>query len=126
MNTLKRAHLLGFVQHGVNSHATGMWRNQTDKIGYNFSRPAYWQYMELCYKLWDSWEPGAVIADKASGVYADPAKVKVIDHHGKYFKCKGRHFCQPSPQGKPVLWQAGSSGRGRDFAAKHAEAIFAV
>jgi len=249
MNALKRAHFLGFVQHGVNSHATGMWRNQTDKIGYDFSRPAYWQhmgrtmerglfdamfiadelapysthggssdmtvkyavqcpthepstlvpivtgatqhlgvgvtlstmfvppysmcrllssldhlsdgrvawnivssyskseweayghvdmtprderydrmeeYMELCYKLWGSWEPGSVIADKASGVYADPAKVKVIDHHGKYFKCKGRHFCQPSPQGNPVLWQAGSSGRGRDFAAKHAEAIFAV
>ena len=245
----KKAHILGFVQHGVNSHATGMWRNKTDKVGFHFSRPAYWQhmartmerglfdamfiadelapysthadssdatlkyavqcpthepstlvpiiaaatqhlgigvtlstmfvppysmcrllssldhlsegrvawnivssyskseweayghvdmtpreerydrmeeYMEVCYKLWDSWEPDAVIADKESGIYADPAKVKVVDHQGKYFKCKGRHFCEPSPQGRPVLWQAGSSGRGRDFAAKHAEAIFAV
>ncbi len=249
MSTVKQLHLLGFVQHGVNSHATGMWRHQRDKVGYHFSSVEYWQhmgrtmergmfdgvfiadelapysthdgnsddtvkyavqcpthepstivpiiaaatrhlgigvtlstmfvhpysmcrllssldhiskgrvawnvvssyskseweaygfeditpreerydrmeeYLELCYKLWDSWEPGAVVADKASGVYADPAKVKVVDHQGKYFKSKGRHFCEPSPQGRPVIWQAGSSGRGRDFAAKHAEAIFAV
>src|SRR6202044_3146228 len=58
--------------------------------------------------------------------YADPAKVKVVHHEGKYYKCHGRHFCAPSPQGRPVLWQAGSSNQGRDFAAKHAEAIFAV
>jgi FMN-dependent oxidoreductase (nitrilotriacetate monooxygenase family) len=82
--------------------------------------------MEVCYKLWDSWEPGAIIADKASGIYADPSKIKVVHHEGKYYKCDGRHFCAPSPQGRPVLWQAGSSGQGRDFAAKHAEAIFAV
>ena len=70
--------------------------------------------------------PDAIIADKVSGIYADPAKVKVVHHEGKYYKCHGRHFCAPSPQGRPVLWQAGSSGQGRDFAAKHAEAIFAV
>jgi FMN-dependent oxidoreductase (nitrilotriacetate monooxygenase family) len=245
----KKAHLLGFIQHGVNSHATGMWRNTKDKIGWNFARPPYWQhmgatmerglfdamfiadelapysthgdtsdavvkyavqcpthepstivpiitaatkhlgvgvtlstmfthpyamcrmlssldhlsagrvawnivssyskseweaygyddmtvrseryermeeYMDVCYQLWDSWAPGAIIADKASGIYADPDKVRVLNHNGKYFKCRGRHFCAPSPQGRPVLWQAGSSGRGRDFAAKHAEAIFAV
>jgi FMN-dependent oxidoreductase (nitrilotriacetate monooxygenase family) len=82
--------------------------------------------MEVSYKLWDSWEPGAVVADKVSGIYADPAKVHEIIHEGTYYKCRGRHFCSPSPQGRPVLWQAGSSDRGRDFAAKHAEAIFAV
>jgi len=245
----KKAHLLGFIQHGVNSHATGMWRNPTDKIGYHYSRPSYWQhmartmerglfdamfiadelapystyagssdatvkyavqcpthepstiapiitsatrhlgvgvtlstmfthpyamcrmlssldhlsegriawnvvssyskseweayghvdmtprderydrmeeYMALCYELWDSWADDAIVADRESGVYADPAKVKLVDHQGKYFRCKGRHFCAPSPQRRPVLWQAGSSGRGRDFAARHAEAIFAV
>jgi FMN-dependent oxidoreductase (nitrilotriacetate monooxygenase family) len=245
----KKAHLLGFVQHGVNSHATGMWRNTKDKINYHFSRPAYWEhmartmerglfdamfiadelapytthggnsdatvkwavqcpthepstivpiitgatehlgvgvtlstmfvhpysmcrllssldhlsdgrvawnvvssyskseweaygfedmvprseryermeeYMDICYALWDSWAPDAIIADKESGVYADPEKVAVVHHDGKYFKCHGRHFCAPSPQGRPVFWQAGSSDRGRDFAAKHAEAIFAV
>jgi FMN-dependent oxidoreductase (nitrilotriacetate monooxygenase family) len=244
----KRAHLLGFIQHGVNSHATGMWRHSRDKVGYHFARPEYWQhmartmergffdamfiadelapyttyqdtsdaivkyavqcpthepstivpiittatthlgvgvtlstafehpysmcrrlssldhlsrgrvawnivssyskseweaygqemtertgrydrleeYMEVCYKLWDSWESDAIVADKASGIYADPAKVRTVHHEGKYYRCHARHFCAPSPQGRPVFWQAGSSNQGRDFAAKHAEAIFAV
>ena len=244
----KRAHLLGFVQHGVNSHATGMWRHPKDKINWDWSRPTYWQhlgrtmergmfdamfiadelapynnyegssdatvkyavqcpvhepstvvpiiaaatthlgvgvtlstafehpysmvrrlssldhlsagriawnivssysksewdaygaemtkrsgryermeeYMELCYKLWDSWEPDAIIGDRATGVFADPAKVHEVNHQGEYFRCKARSFVFRSPQGYPVLWQAGSSDRGRDFAAKHAEAIFAV
>jgi alkanesulfonate monooxygenase SsuD/methylene tetrahydromethanopterin reductase-like flavin-dependent oxidoreductase (luciferase family) len=47
--------------------------------------------------------PDAIIADKVSGVYADPDKVKVVHHEGKYYKCHGRHFCAPSPQGRPVL-----------------------
>lgn len=244
----KRVHLLGFVQHGVNSHATGMWRHPRDKVNYDFSQPAYWrrmartmerglfdavfiadelapyttyrgssdtivkyavqcpthepatlapiiseatrhlgigvtlstafehpyslarrlssldhlsngriawnivssysrseweayghtmaarddryerleEYIGLCLQLWNSWEPDAIVADRASGIYADPGKVRVIRHEGKYYQCHGRHFCAPSPQGYPVLWQAGSSDRGRDFAAKHAEAIFAV
>jgi len=249
MSPKKKAHLLGFIQHGVNSHATGMWRNTQDKINFDFSKPRYWrhmaqtmergffdamfiadelapystfqnssdatvkyavqcpthepstlativtgatkhlgvgvtlstmfthpyamsrllssldhltegrtawnvvssyskseweayghvdmtprneryekmeEYMEVCYKLWDSWQDDAIVADKSSGIYADPAKVGIVTHEGKYFKCHGRHFCSPSPQKRPVLWQAGSSGRGRDFAAKHAEAIFAV
>ena len=246
--TRKKAHLLGFIQHGVNSHATGMWRHPKDKVGWDYASPGYWQhmartmerglfdamfiadelapynthgnssdltvkyavqcpthepstiapiitgatkhlgvgvtlstafehpysmarrlssldhlsggrvawnvvssysksewdaygaemserghryerleeYMELCYKLWNSWEPDAIIADKASGIYADPEKVHEVIHEGEFFKCRGRHFVAPSPQGQPVLWQAGSSDRGRDFAAKHAEAIFAV
>src|SRR3954466_12411423 len=244
----KQAHLLGFIQHGVNSHATGMWRHPKDKINWDWTRPPYWQhlartmerglfdamfiadelapynnyegssdacvkyavqcpthepstivpiittatthlgvgvtlstafehpysmvrrlssldhlsggrvawnivssysksewdaygatmtqragrydrmeeYMELCYKLWDSWEPDAVVADRASGVFADPAKVHEVVHEGEFFRCRGRSFVSRSPQGRPVLWQAGSSDRGRDFAAKHAEAVFAV
>jgi long-chain alkane monooxygenase len=84
------------------------------------------EYMELCHKLWASWEPDAIIADKESGIYADPAKVHEVRHEGEYFRCRGRSFVCRSPQGHPVLWQAGSSDRGRDFAAKHAEAVFAV
>src|SRR4029453_9700471 len=41
----KKAHLLGFIQHGVNSHATGMWRHPKDKVGWNFARPEYWRHM---------------------------------------------------------------------------------
>lgn len=244
----KMTHLIGFIQHGVNSHATGMWRHPRDKVNWDWTKPPYWQhmartmergmfdamfiadelapynnyegssdatvkyavqcpthepstivpiitgatqhlgvgvtlstafehpysmarrlssldhlsggrvawnvvssysksewdaygqemtmrsdryermeeYMELCYKLWDSWEPDAILADKNRGIFADPTKVHEVDHLGKYYRCKGRHFVAPSPQGRPVLWQAGSSDRGRDFAAKHAEAIFAV
>lgn len=244
----KKCHLLGFVQHGVNSHATGMWRNARDKSGWNFAEPEYWvhmartmerarmdgifiadelapynnyknssddtiryavqcpthepatlvpiigsatkhlgigvtlstafvhpyamcrqlstldhltkgrvawnvvssysksewdaygaemtgredrykkmeEYLQLCYQLWDSWEEGSIIADKDSGIYADPGKVKEVNFEGDFFKCKGRHFVARSPQVRPVLWQAGSSPTGRDFAAKHAEAIFAV
>jgi long-chain alkane monooxygenase len=248
MSDKRRAHLCAFIQHGVNSHATGMWRNPKDKVNWDWTRPPYWQhmartmerglfdaifiadelapynnyegssdacvkyavqcpthepstlvpiltaateklgvgvtlstafehpysmvrrlssldhlsggrvawnivssysksewdaygatmslrqdryarmeeYMELCYKLWGSWEPDAIVADKASGIYADPAKVHEVLHEGEYFRCRGRSFVSRSPQGQPVLWQAGSSDRGRDFAAKHAEAVFAV
>ena len=84
------------------------------------------EYMDVCYKLWDSWEPDAIVADRATGVFANPAKVHKVNHEGEYFRCKARSFVFRSPQGYPVLWQAGSSDRGRDFAAKHAEAIFAV
>jgi FMN-dependent oxidoreductase (nitrilotriacetate monooxygenase family) len=84
------------------------------------------EYVDLCCQLWDSWDQTAIIADAASGIYADPSKVKEIHFQGKYFKSRGRHFCAPSPQGRPVFWQAGSSDRGRDFAAQYAEAIFAV
>jgi alkanesulfonate monooxygenase SsuD/methylene tetrahydromethanopterin reductase-like flavin-dependent oxidoreductase (luciferase family) len=52
--------------------------------------------------------------------------VHEVDHRGEFFRCKARSFVYRSPQGRPVLWQAGSSDRGRDFAAKHAEAVFAV
>ncbi|WP_155947815.1 LLM class flavin-dependent oxidoreductase [Rhizobium sp. 2MFCol3.1] len=244
----KRAHILGFIQNGVNSHATGMWRHSKDKVGWSYTRPDYWEhmartmerglfdaifiadelapyssygdssdatvkwavqcpthepstivpiiatattnlgigvtlstafehpysmarrlssldhisggrvawnivgsysksewdaygaqmddrsrrydrieeYIHLCKLLWNSWEPDAIIADKASGIFADPEKVREIFHEGEFFKCRGRHFVAPSPQGQPVLWQAGSSDRGRDFAAQHAEAIFAI
>ncbi len=244
----KKAHLLGFVQHGINSHATGMWRHSRDKVNWDWRKPEYWQhmgrtmerglfdamfiadelapynnyekssdatvkyavqcpthepstivpiitgatkhlgvgvtlstafehpysmvrrlssldhlssgrvawnvvssysksewdaygepmtdrsrryermeeYLSLCYELWDSWDEDAIVADKESGVYVDPSKVREVDFDGEFFKSKGRSFVCRSPQGRPVLWQAGSSATGRDFAARHAEAIFAV
>jgi FMN-dependent oxidoreductase (nitrilotriacetate monooxygenase family) len=82
--------------------------------------------MEICYRLWDSWEPDAVVADTANGIYADPSKVHEVDFEGKYFKCRARSFVRHSPQGRPVLWQAGSSEQGRTFAAKHAESVFGI
>ena len=83
------------------------------------------EYMELVYKLWEgSWEDGAVLRDRASGVYADPAKVHLVHHEGKQYKVDAMHLSEPSPQRTPVLYQAGSSPRGSRFAATHAECVF--
>jgi len=83
------------------------------------------EFMEVCYALWeDSWADDAVERDAESGRFADPAKVEAIDHSGAYFDVPGPHGCEPSPQRTPVLYQAGSSDRGRAFAARHAEAVF--
>jgi FMN-dependent oxidoreductase (nitrilotriacetate monooxygenase family) len=83
------------------------------------------EYLEVCYKLWEgSWEDGAVLRDREGGVFTDPAKVHAIKHEGRYFKVPGVHLCEPSPQRTPLLYQAGSSGRGKQFAGKHAECVF--
>jgi FMN-dependent oxidoreductase (nitrilotriacetate monooxygenase family) len=83
------------------------------------------EYMQVCYKLWErSWDRGAVRRDRKSGTFADPAKVHGIEHSGKYFKVPGFNLSEPSPQRTPVLYQAGASRRGKDFAAKHAECVF--
>jgi len=83
------------------------------------------EYMEVCYKLWEgSWEDGAVIVDKNRKLFTDPEKVHEIQHYGKHFTVPGFHLCEPSPQRTPVLYQAGASRRGKDFAARHAECVF--
>ncbi|WP_380158476.1 LLM class flavin-dependent oxidoreductase [Kineococcus sp. R86509] len=85
------------------------------------------EYLEVCYKLWEgSWEDDAVVRDAGRGIYADPAKVHDIDHHGKYFDVPGAFLCEPSPQRTPVIFQAGSSPRGQEFAARHAECVFII
>ncbi|MCB8882213.1 LLM class flavin-dependent oxidoreductase [Acidisoma cellulosilytica] len=83
------------------------------------------EYMELVYKLWEgSWEEGAVLRDRDSGVFTDPAKVHRIRHEGEFFKLDAIHLSEPSPQRTPVLFQAGTSSKGRDFAARQAECVF--
>jgi FMN-dependent oxidoreductase (nitrilotriacetate monooxygenase family) len=83
------------------------------------------EYLEVTYKLWEgSWEDDAVLADTARGIYADPSKIHQINHTGKHYHVAGPHLSEPSPQRTPLLFQAGSSTRGRSFAAKHAECIF--
>ncbi|MBP1842680.1 FMN-dependent oxidoreductase (nitrilotriacetate monooxygenase family) [Rhizobium petrolearium] len=83
------------------------------------------EYMEVMYKLWEgSWEDDAVIFDRQSHLYAHPEKVHKIHHHGKQYRIDAIHLCEPSPQRTPVLYQAGSSTRGRQFAATHAECVF--
>lgn len=82
-------------------------------------------YMQVVYKLWEgSWEDGAVLRDRASGRFADPARIHRIEHDGPYFRLSAIHLAEPSPQRTPVLYQAGASKRGRQFAAEHAECVF--
>ncbi|GGE11303.1 hypothetical protein GCM10011390_32960 [Aureimonas endophytica] len=82
-------------------------------------------YLDFLYKLWEgSWEDGAVLRDKAARRFADPARIHEIRHEGPYYRGQGYHLAEPSPQRTPVLFQAGSSGRGQRFAARHAEGVF--
>jgi long-chain alkane monooxygenase len=83
------------------------------------------EYLEVLYKLWEgSWEDDAVVRDAQRNVFTDPARVHAIEHDGTYFKVPGIHLSEPSPQRTPVLYQAGASGRGKAFAADHAEVVF--
>ena len=82
------------------------------------------EFMEVVLGHWDTWEDGAILADKASGRFADPSKVKRLDHEGRFFKSRGPFTVPRSPQGHPVIIQAGSSGRGQRFAGRWAEIIF--
>jgi len=84
------------------------------------------EFLGVTARLWDSWDADALVLDKAAGIYADPAKVHYLNHSGKYFKARGPLNIPRSPQGRPVIIQAGSSGRGKQFAAQWAEVIFTV
>ncbi len=84
------------------------------------------EFMEVVLGLWDSWEDGALLVDKETGRFADPAKVHALRHEGRYFSAKGPLPVPRSPQGHPVLIQAGQSGRGRSFAGRWGELIFVV
>lgn len=84
------------------------------------------EFVEVCKQLWDSWEPGAVIADRAAGIFAQAGKVHPIDHAGEHYRVQGPAMLPRSPQRYPLLAQAGSSEAGRAFAAQHADAMFTI
>lgn len=82
------------------------------------------EFMEVVLGHWDTWEDGALIMDKTSGRFADPTKVKRLDHKGPAFKSRGPFTVPRSDQGHPVIIQAGASGRGQRFAGRWGEVIF--
>jgi FMN-dependent oxidoreductase (nitrilotriacetate monooxygenase family) len=84
------------------------------------------EFVDVCYRLWQCWDDDALVMDRERGIFADPAKIHRLDHDGRYFRSRGPLHVTPSPQRRPVIIQAGASGRGRDFAARHAEVIFAI
>jgi FMN-dependent oxidoreductase (nitrilotriacetate monooxygenase family) len=83
------------------------------------------EYVELVHKLWDSWEPDAMVIDRENEIFADPTKVHPVHFEGRYFSSRGPLSAPRSPQGHPVICQAGGSARGRSFAARWAETIIA-
>jgi len=84
------------------------------------------EYLSVVKGLWDSWEEGAIVGDKARGIFADPARMHMLDHAGRFYKVKGPLNITRPPQGYPVIFQAGASDVGRDFAAATAEVVFTV
>jgi FMN-dependent oxidoreductase (nitrilotriacetate monooxygenase family) len=84
------------------------------------------EVVEACMKLWSSWEPDALVVDQEAGRFADPAKVHYADYHGRWVRSRGPLTVPRSPQGHPVIMQAGSSGPGLDFAARWAELVFTL
>ncbi|KAB2972746.1 LLM class flavin-dependent oxidoreductase [Streptomyces sp. SS1-1] len=82
------------------------------------------EFLDVARKLWDSWEDDAIVADKTAGVWGDDSKIHPPRHRGTYFRVEGALNVPRTPQGYPLLVQAGSSEDGKRFAARHAEAVF--
>ncbi|WP_249412273.1 NtaA/DmoA family FMN-dependent monooxygenase [Micromonospora endophytica] len=88
-------------------------------------RRAY-EFLDVVTRLWDAWEPEAVVADKASGRYADPSRIHRLDHVGEFFSVAGPLPVPAGPQGRPVIVQAGGSPGGLALAGAFADVVFTV
>jgi len=84
------------------------------------------EFVDVVRGLWDCWDDGAVIADTRSGVYLDASKVRPLDHKGRFFQIKGPLNIERSPQGQPVIIQAGGSPAGQELSARSADLVFSV
>ena len=106
------------AEHDANGTGTGLNHDQR----YDYAD----EFMEICYRLWDSVPQQAIEMDKAAPRFADPAQIKPVDFEGQFLRCKAVGPVLPDPGGRPLLIQAGSSGRGMEFAIRHAEVIFGI
>lgn len=98
---------------------------QTQQIPHDRRYDMADEYLDVLYQLWEgSWQEDALLADRQNRIYADSTKIHFIQHHGEFFDVEGYHLTSPSPQRTPLLYQAGSSKRGIQFAARHAECTF--
>ena len=84
------------------------------------------EFVDVVRGLWDTWDDGAIVADKASGTFLDKSKVRPLDHKGRFFAVKGPLNIERCPQGHPVIIQAGGSPSGLDLAARTADVVFSV
>ncbi len=121
------------------SRGRAAWNVVTSSAGraaLNFSREEHMEhdlryeraqeFVDVVKGLWDCWEDGAVVADKATGIYLDRTKVRPLDHKGRFFQVKGPINTARCPQGHPVIIQAGGSDAGLELAARTADVVFSV
>ncbi len=107
----------------VDSGARGLGQDGLDAHDSRYDRAE--DFLQLAYKLWEgSWEDGALIADKQRRIHALPEKVHTVHHEGPFYRSNAIHMSAPSPQRTPLLFQAGTSARGLQFAGQHAEGVF--
>jgi FMN-dependent oxidoreductase (nitrilotriacetate monooxygenase family) len=112
------------VTSGMNEEAMNFGRDATLEHAHRYERAD--EYLEVVKALWDSWEDGAVLLDRQTGMFADTAKVHRIDHSGQHFSVRGPLNVPRPPQGYPIIVQAGSSNDGKNLAAKHADLHFSM
>jgi FMN-dependent oxidoreductase (nitrilotriacetate monooxygenase family) len=84
------------------------------------------EFVDVVRGLWDSWNDGAVIADRSTGVFLDKSKIRPLDHKGRFFQVKGPLNIERSPQGHPIIIQAGGSVPGQELSARSADLVFSV
>lgn len=106
---------------GSDSRALGL-----PQLGHDERYDVADEYMEICYRLWDAFPVEAFLYDRAKRRFADPDKIRRVDYQGKYLSCSAYPVMKPSPQGRPLVFQAGQSGRGMKFAARHADAVYSL
>ncbi|EJJ26696.1 LLM class flavin-dependent oxidoreductase [Rhizobium sp. CF142] len=107
---------------------------QSDGEAPNYGRDAHMEhaaryeraeeYFDVCAGLWDCWDDDALVVDKENARFSDVSKIKVLNHEGRHFKVKGPLNLPRSPQGRPVIAQAGASGPGRALASRIADVVF--
>jgi FMN-dependent oxidoreductase (nitrilotriacetate monooxygenase family) len=98
--------------------------NRDDQLGYDERYERAAEFVGVVKGLWESWEPDAFVRDKQTGVVYDEAKFHVLNHVGKHFKVRGPLNSATTPQGRPILVQAGASQGGLDIAAEHADVVY--
>ena len=108
----------------------------SEQEAWNFSRDTHLDYdtrydrakefVDVVTGLWDSWEYDAFVHDKASGQFYDPSKLHVLNHRGKHFTVRGPLSAPPTPQGRPILVQAGAAEQGQEIAAANADVVYAA
>ncbi len=108
------------------SQAEALNFNREEHMDYDTRYERAAEFVEVVTGLWDSWDADAFLHDKVSGVFFDPAKLHTLNHRGKHFQVKGPLDIKRTPQGRPILVQAGASSQGLDIAARHADVVYSA